>query len=295
MTAIRPGVYPTKLLNRSVGRAGLAELIRTRHARLIRRGWYEVGNANSDEVAAVARGGVLSCVSALRRHGVWVPETHELHIRGNSSAVRYRKGPFCRDFRRPSAEEGAVDDIAVAVRHAARCLSGEGFVVVCDSILNRRLMTVDELDYQFRDAPLWAQRLLAKCDGRSESGPETMARLRLLGQKVRVRTQVVIEGVGRVDLLVGDYLIIEIDGWEFHGDRQHFQSDRSRDIAAHELGFHTLRFTYADVVYRWDETNAQILAAVRAGVHIRRSRRAGVSPHSDGNRVTGLSDGIGEP
>lgn len=280
MTSIPSGVYPARQLIECIGRAGLRALLASGDARLLRFGWYAVGLVRSDEEEAVRRGGVVSCVSALTRHGVWVPEDHRLHVRGNSSAVRTRKGPFCREFRRPSPEGAAVDDLDIALRHAARCLDPEGFVVVVDSILNRRLMSGDELEYQFRDAPEYVHELLAKADGRADSGPETMTRLRLRGQSIKVRVQVQIDGLGRVDLLVGDYMIVEIDGREWHGttERQ-FERDRERDAIALELGYYPLRFTYKDVVFRWAETNARILAAIRAGAHSRpvvpRTRRAG--------------------
>ncbi|MCF8588463.1 endonuclease domain-containing protein [Gordonia liuliyuniae] len=209
-------------------------------------------------------------MSALRRHGVWVPDHHDVHVRGNSSAVRTQPGPFCREFRRPSPEgPAAVDDLDIVVRHAARCLDDEGTVVVFDSILNKQLMSWDELQYQFRDAPEYMHGRLAKCDGAADSGPETMARLRLRRQNIKLRVQVKIDGLGTVDMLVGKYLIIEIDGWEWHSGRRQFQKDRTRDAIAHELGYCPLRFTYDDIVFDWDKTNARILTAIRAGAHLR--------------------------
>ncbi|MCF8609650.1 endonuclease domain-containing protein [Gordonia sp. HY285] len=270
MITIPSGVYRTRQLADLVGRTGLRAMLTSGDARLLRFGWYEVGTGRRDEVEAVRRGGVLSCVSALRRHGVWVPDHHDLHVRGNSSAVRTRPGPFCREFRRPSPEgPAAVDDLDIAVRHAARCLDDEGTVVVFDSILNKQLMSWDELQYQFRDAPEYMHGRLAKCDGAADSGPETMARLRLRRQNIKLRIQVKIDGLGRVDMLVGKYLIIEIDGWEWHSDRRQFQKDRTRDAIAHELGYYPLRFTYDDIVFDWDRTNARILTAIRAGAHLR--------------------------
>ncbi|KXT57469.1 hypothetical protein Y710_08525 [Gordonia sp. QH-12] len=274
MNAIRSGVYPYREIERMIGRARLNDLIRRGHAEQLRRGWYRIGEARSDDVAAVRRGGVVSCMSALRRHGVWVPADDRLHVRGNSWAVQHLRGPFCRQFGRPVPEAGAVDDLPTALRHAARCLDAEGFVVVCDSVLNLRLMHIEELEYLFRDAPKSVRLLIDECDPNAESGPESMARRRLRTHRVPVRTQVKIDGVGRVDLLIGDYLIIEIDGWEIHGDRPHFQSDRTRDATAFDLGYHTLRFTYDDIVFRWKATLAKIIRAVRNGAHMRPAQRA---------------------
>lgn len=267
MNSLPDGVYPYRELIATFGRTDLDRLIRSGMIRPVRRGWYAAGNPPDADVAAVQRGGVISCVSALNRRGVWTPEDHRLHVRGNSTAVRTRKGPFCTQFRRPEPEQGLVDDIPTALRHAARCLDDEGFVVVCDSILNRRLMTMEQIEYQFRDAPGRIQKLLDRCDGHAESGPETMTRFRLRSMNIGVRIQVEIDGVGRIDLVVGEWMTIEIDGWEFHGTRPYFQSDRTRDNALLALGYYPLRFTYDDIVFRWEDTKATILAAIRAGAH----------------------------
>lgn len=272
MDHLPSGVYQYHELVKTIGRTGLDRLVRDKQARAVRRGWYAVGDPPAADLAAVQRGGVIGCVSALRRHGVWTPEDHRSHVRGNSSALRVRKGPFCRQFRRPEPEYGSIDEVPIALRHAARCLDDEGFVVVCDSILNKRLMDREQIEYQFRDAPHRIRQLIDRCDERAESGPESMTRLRLQNQHIGVRPQVQIDGVGRVDLLIGRWLIIEIDSWEFHGDRAHFQSDRTRDVDAHDRGFYPLRFTYEDIVHRWRETNPKILRAIRCGVHLRPHR-----------------------
>ncbi|MGB3603738.1 MAG: DUF559 domain-containing protein [Gordonia sp. (in: high G+C Gram-positive bacteria)] len=274
MQSIPSGVYRYDLLSKEFGRAGLKRLVRDGHATQLRRGWYRLGDPPAEVVTAVQRGGVLSCVSALRHYKVWVPASAGIHVRGNVTAVRTRKGPFCRQFRRPEPEYCAIDDIETALRHAARCLDDESFIVVCDSILNKRLLTFDQLAYQFRDAPKSTQNLLERCDGRAESGTESITRLRLRSKRIPVQIQVQIGDVGRVDLLVGNYLIIEIDGWEYHGDRQHFQSDRERDTRLFSLGYHVLRFTYIDIMENWDVVFATIMNAVRNGVHRRPSQRA---------------------
>ena len=273
MDSIPTGVYPAQELRRHFGRAGFAKLIRDGNARRLRRGWYLIGDPPGETVRAVKRGGVLSCISALRRWDVWVPEHHDLHVRANNWGVQNLRGPFCRRFGRPEPEYGAVDDVETALQYAARCLDDTGFIVACDSILNKKLMTRDQLEYQFRDAPKRIGELLDRCDGRAESGPETVIRLFLRSLNVDFDIQVTITGVGIVDILVGDWLIIELDGWRFHGDREHFESDRVRDVDAHALGYTPLRFTYKQVMFQTAETTAKILDAIRAEVHRRPSRR----------------------
>jgi very-short-patch-repair endonuclease len=44
-------------------------------------------------------------------------------------------------------------------------------------------------------------------------------------------------------------LIVETDGWEAHGTKAAFKSDRRRDAALTSLGHRVMRFTYDDVAY----------------------------------------------
>jgi len=96
----------------------------------------------------------------------------------------------------------------------------------------------------------------------SEPGLETITRylLRLAG--LRVETQVSIAGLGRVDLLVEGHLIVELDGWEFHGDEKAFEADRRRDTVAASGRYRVLRFTYRQVMFEWPSVYAAVLAAL---------------------------------
>ena len=81
----------------------------------------------------------------------------------------------------------------------------------------------------------------------------TIIRLRLRARGIRLRSQVDIPGVGRVD-----FLIIEADSVEHHLPK--YQSDRTRDRVATAMGYLMIRLTYEDVVYHWDTALADILA-----------------------------------
>ncbi|EGD55706.1 DUF559 domain-containing protein [Gordonia neofelifaecis] len=231
----------------------------------LRRDWYATTAANPQVVRAVAAGGVLTCASALELHGVWVPPTDRLHIRGNDATARLQPG-WCRQIGRQPPEAGAVDDLETSLRHAAKCLSEEQFVVVCDSALNRRLCTASELERLFI-APHLA-RLLERCDGKSESGTETMTRLRLRRPNLVIRTQVPLP-FGRVDLLIGRSLIVEVDGYEYHADPAAFERDRLRDLRAKALGYNVVRLSFRQVVHQWDVVGPLLEAMIARGDHLR--------------------------
>jgi hypothetical protein len=74
-----------------------------------------------------------------------------------------------------------------------------------------------------------------------------------------VQTQRTVVGVGRVDLLIGDRLLIEADGVDNHDGPSHRHKDLVRDANAAAWGLVTLRFDYALIVHDWDLVEAAIV------------------------------------
>lgn len=241
----------------------------------LRPGWLSLPGADPAVVRAVSLGGVLSCVSALAWHGVWVPEHNQLHLRRTGAG---RLSPLhvggVRDCGRPAPTPSAVDPLAVALRNSTSCLTAEGFVVVLDSILNLRLMGRANLIEVLAPLPGRQRRLLEKCD-RSEAGTESMVRLRLRSKGVKVRSQVSIPGVGRVDLLVGDCLVIEVDSREHHTKGPAYEADRERDRRLTARGYRVVRLTYQQVVHDWARVEADLLRMIRQDLHGARAARDG--------------------
>lgn len=109
-------------------------------------------------------------------------------------------------------------------------------------------------------------RLLELADGICESGTESVTWVRLARHHLPLQRQVWIDGK-RVDFLVGRRLVIEVDGAAYHIDPVRFEADRSRDADLCTLDYLVLRFSYNQVIYRWHEVEAAVLAAVRRGDH----------------------------
>ena len=82
---------------------------------------------------------------------------------------------------------------------------------------------------------------------------------------VLVQQQVPIEGVGRVDCLIGERLGIELDSMEHHGDPA---EDRHRDALLSAMGYRVLRFLYEQVFFSWPEVEAAVFAAIDRGDHL---------------------------
>lgn len=238
--------------------------------RRLRHGWYSSGKANPHVESAVVAGGALACVSVLRLAGVWTPD-NELHVRySEHRATRTTKN--CHPYRRNPPVLTAVDSLELAVESAASCLDPEGVVVVLDSMLNKGMIEMADVRAITEASRHQGLALADRCDATSESGIETMTRLRLELKGIKVQTQVWVTGVDRVDILIGKCLIIECDGEEHH--RAKFESDRERDRMLSAMGYIVVRLTYNHVVHDWDASLRDILTIIRRRDHLRAPNNA---------------------
>jgi very-short-patch-repair endonuclease len=84
---------------------------------------------------------------------------------------------------------------------------------------------------------------------------------------LRVRQQVKLAG-RFVDILIGERLVLQIDGYEFHSTTAQRSSDISHDAELRLRGYTVLRFSYAQIVHDWDGVAAVIRRALAAGLHL---------------------------
>lgn len=236
-----------------------------------RKDWYAAPGCHSVVKDAVSAGGVLSCVSALKYYGFWVPPGYSNdHVRRARSSAQYQQS--CRGFSRTAAGRTAVDPVVTALECAARCLREEDWIAVCDSVQNALGLSADALRGAMGTLPARVQGWFAKTDCDAQSGTESIVRVRLraLGYKVVVQPRV--EGVGHSDLRIGR-LVIECDGRQYHSSAAEFQADRTRDRKAVIDGWIVIRLTYDDVLFGWAEVLEDIRAITRKDRHRRRSAR----------------------
>lgn len=239
--------------------------------RRLRPGWYAWATADPAVAQAVAAGGVASCITALASLGVWVPSDRRVHAR-RSRRLRGRKPrgvtvcdlPHGRRHATPSSRDSAL----VALEAAAGCLSQEWLTVVIDSALRLELVTWEELRRLWQHASREVRQALADADQRAESGTESLVRIRLRRHGIALRPQAWI-GRKRVDLLIGDSLIIEVDSQAWHLDVEAYTRDRERDRQLAALGYQVIRLTYHQVLDDWASVEADILAMIGRGAHRR--------------------------
>ena len=84
---------------------------------------------------------------------------------------------------------------------------------------------------------------------------------------VKVRAQVEIDGVGRVDLVVGDCLVVQCDRKRHHSNRYTYEQDRRRDLALRDLGFTVTQLSYKQIWDQWEATQQSLRRQIRRHEH----------------------------
>lgn len=242
----------------------------------VARGAYALPGTPADVVAARVAGGLLTCVSAATRIGLPLLAPPAPHV----AIATCRPAPQAKlpagtvlhwDGRSPRpasplrARRPLLAPVAIALVHAMGCLPTREAVALLDSAINRRLVTMAEVDaLRPRSGRLSFDAIIRAADGRCQSMPETFLRLALVAAGLRVEPQALVEGVGFVDLLVERRVVVETDGYAYHKDRAAFAEDRRRDRATMAIGLQPMRYTYSDAVDATDRCVMEVQEAVRA-------------------------------
>lgn len=239
----------------------------------LRNGWYCGDGANPLVISAVRAGGVLSGPAALKLHGVWTPPSQPIHVR-----LRLRKNyaphrsvhslvPFALSEDRAVRMDRSVDRPASALLTSMLACPRDASIVLADSLLNLEILSWSEIAMVAQRAGKRGGDALKLIADSAQSGTETYFRLWLIRNKIRFRAQARIPMVGRVDFLIGDRLVIEIDSRAHHEAPENHGNDRRRDRFLTTMGYRHVRLTYADVMYNLDEVGRDILALIRRDEH----------------------------
>ncbi|MCR2785155.1 MULTISPECIES: type IV toxin-antitoxin system AbiEi family antitoxin domain-containing protein [unclassified Microbacterium] len=231
----------------------------------VRRGVYVGALCPPAALAAARHGGRVDCLTLLASLRIFVLANRVLHVQMDygSTRVPARSDRVVRHWRSTVAHPAALmAPMIEALAQACRCQSPRAAIATLDSAWHLGFVDEAGIAEVFRLLPHRFAVLRALVDRRSESGPETFMRLLLRAQGWHVDVQVQIRGVGRVDLVVNGWLIIECDSEAFHGDWETGKRDRRRDLQAARQGYVTLRPIAEDILFRTDE----VLAAIRDAV-----------------------------
>ena len=248
----------------------------------VRQGWYVLPSTPEIQREGVRVGGRLGCISGARLLGLSVRVSGYVHVavvphtarlRSNSDKqVRLARlkslGVVVHWNDTNTAGTRFVLGVRECLKQMSLCQSPEWVVAAVDSALRARLLTASEWLDDIRVLPRRLRRLLSRVDARAESITESVTRFRLEQLGFEPRLQVTIRGVGRVDMVIGERLVIEVDGYAYHSDPEAFEADRRRDARLSAHGYRVLRFSYRQIMQHWSEVRTAITAAVARGDHL---------------------------
>lgn len=263
----------SELLEHGVSRRRLQCAVREGQVLRLGPGLYCLpGLEKADVTLAVQASGVLSCASAAVHHGLDVFGRHGVHITTVSTPPHSRSTVF---HRRQVECDARVTALRQTLVDCCRCLPIGQAVSVLDSAMRQGRVDLDELVALVPARGRWARRLrdaVRLVDPQAQSVLESAARVLFATAGIGpIESQVEIPRVGWVDLVVGGWLVVEVDGYAVH--RERFREDRRRDAELVRQGFVVLRFTYADLEHRPQWVLAVVRETLALGRPAHRSAR----------------------
>lgn len=214
-------------------------------------------------------------MSAAGLHGLWVPdeslhEEAQTHVAVPGTASRlsacglhlhWGTGPA------PVGRNANEDGILNVLFHVAQCLPRRDAMAVWESAIRKKVT-----DAALLRRVAWrrqeASELAAVASSLSDSGLETITLHGLAAAGVSMKQQVWIDG-HPVDGLIGESLVLQIEGFTHHSS----PADRRRDIEADARlvarGYVVLRFDYHQILFQWSGVLDTVLMAVAQGLHRR--------------------------
>jgi very-short-patch-repair endonuclease len=235
----------------------------------VHRSWLVADHCSSARRAAAEVSGRVTCVTAAREQGLWIPDVEGTHIWVPSTASRNtRLGRVLHWARGPvPVAPFAVDEpILNVLFHVARCLDPKPATTVWESALRKNAVTLPQLRLT-RWHSSAATEVLARVGTGSDSGLETIFLRIAQSCGVPVQQQVLIDGQP-VDALIGERLVVQLDGFEFHGKAKDRRRDLRQDARLVLLGYTVLRFDYQQIMFDMHYVQQTILNAIAQELHL---------------------------
>jgi len=217
------------------------------------RGCFALPDATWSSVRARVLSAQLTCLSAL--HALELPNIQAysgLHLaipahRGFASGDRR-----LREGMRFHRVEGAQDlrvlaPVATVLDHLGLCAKPLTQLAAVDAALHSERLTLEDIAHFTATSLRRRVWLAAHAEPLTQSPRETKARLELKSTGLSVVPQAEIPGLGHADFLVASAIVVECDGFTYHGDEAAFLEDRRRDRVCEMLGLGRLRYTGDEV------------------------------------------------
>ena len=272
-----------------------------------RHGWVASPLADRDQLRAIAVGGRIGCLSALRRFGVWSGTDDCLHVHVPRTASRLAPAPellevgnagvwhpSVRESKRRRRTIRLASDTAprvhwarelsprqsldwivsphTALAAAVRCMDAEHASAAIDSVLHERVLTRAEVEAILASLPSRSAGLVDAFTGRPESGVESLFVRRMSRAGYRIESQVDLAGFGRYDGIIDGCVLFEVDGRGFHSGSDEFFADRDRTLIGQVFGVPVVRPSARHVLEDWPSTLAAVARTVEDAGIVRRHR-----------------------
>ena len=228
----------------------------------VRRGVYGLPTEGGVLGLALQHNALVTCLSAAPAYQLWTLEKAGLvHLSpGHKKTV---PGTLTHGrILHPVHPWLPVAGLADVLIHALHCLPALEALVMVQCAAQRGDVAVDFLRRKLpgnRNAR--ARSVLDYVIPRADSVLEVLANYHFRRAGLYVRRHVELQGVGEVDFLIEDFLVVETDG-ATHLEAKQVKKDRVRNNATVVGGRLCLRFGYADVVHYPERMVAQVLAVL---------------------------------
>ncbi|MBD8011262.1 DUF559 domain-containing protein [Microbacterium sp. Re1] len=235
----------------------------------VRRSWLVSADCSPQRREAAQAGGRITCITAAREKGLWVPAAENTHVAVAPTASRnareglqmhWAQGPL------PVARFSTEEPLLNVLFHVARCLDPAEAATVWESALRTGSVTLTQLR-RTQWGSLRPAQVLEMIGALSDSGVETTFVRIAQTCGLEVRQQVVIDG-HRVDALIGERLVVQLDGFEFHREAKDRRRDLRQDARLALLGYTVLRFDYQQVMFDARYVMETLMNAIAQGLHL---------------------------
>lgn len=228
----------------------------------VRRGIYSMPREAGALCVALQHNAMLTCLSAAPTYRLWtIQDADVVHL-----SPGHKKTPpgtlthgRCGHPTHPWLPVAGLADVLI---HALRCLPPLQSLVMVQSAAQRGDINLDFLRRKLpgnRNAR--ARSVLDSVIPRADSVLEVLANYHFRRAGLHVRRHVELTGVGEVDFLVEECLVVETDG-STHLEPRQVKKDRKRNNATIIGGRLGLRFGYDDVVHHPERMVREVLAVL---------------------------------
>ncbi|MGW9632070.1 DUF559 domain-containing protein [Agromyces sp. NPDC055520] len=243
-----------------------------------------------DAKRAIRVGGRVACASAAVILGLRVLRpAHVLHVEVGEHDSRFRRDFDGKGSVLPTQEHerlafhwsgagrprGALPDIVDVLEQAIDCLPALEAVCMLDAARENvpradrpPLLSAAEFRHLLDRLSDRGRQTALRSSTLSQAIGESVARERLREAGIIAAPQAALPGGFFADLLIGERLVFECEGYSAHGTSEAFENDRARMAYLRAMGYTVLNFSHKQIVEDWESVLSAVRLAMRRGEHL---------------------------